>query len=162
MTMDDDKKEPSTYTGTIKVNIRGKDYYVHSSAPLPMMNLADLEEGLQRNRLIIQSAQERIRQAFIQEAIEFAAPWQINYDSPIQDAIQAHLNINMLIPLINLKGGQAVFEKLETFPVQQRVELMRNLAERSVFMQELVPYNTINRSLIITLVLMLVLALVLV
>lgn len=109
MTMDNDKKNLVPIPVRLKSIFGAKDYYVHSSAPLPMMNLADLEEGLQRNRLIIQSAQERIRQAFIQEAIEFAAPWQINYDSPIQDAIQAHLNINMLIPLINLKGGQAVF-----------------------------------------------------
>ena len=34
---------PSNYAGTVKVTIRERDYYVHMSAPMPMMPLDDLE-----------------------------------------------------------------------------------------------------------------------
>lgn len=160
-----EKKEPTlpgNYAGTIKVTIRGRDYYVHSSAPMPMMPLADLEEGLKRNRDIIKASQTKMRDTFEMEAFEYAAPWTLNYDSPTQDAIQAHLNINMLIPLINLKGGNASFEKPETLNVQTRVELMRNVAEKSVFVERVMNHNTMNSALALTLILMVLLALILV
>ncbi|MGB5599472.1 MAG: hypothetical protein WBM66_12200 [Thiothrix litoralis] len=164
MTMADEKKdtEPSNYTGTVKVNIRGRDYYVHISAPMPMMSLEDLQKGLERNRAIIKASQEKMRDTFIMEAFEYAAPWLLNYDSPTQDALQAHLNINMLIPLINLKGGSASFEKPETFPVKQRLEMMRNVAEKSVFMDRLMTHNTMNAAVTMTFVLVVLLSLVLI
>lgn len=153
---------PTSYAGTVKVNIRGRDYFVHTSPPMPMMPLADLEEGLKRNRDIIRASQEKMRETFILEAFEYAAPWLLNYDSPTQDAIQAHININMLIPLINLKGGQATFEKPETFPVKQRIELMRNAAEKSVFLERTANSNDTHTAIAFTLVLVVLLSLVLV
>ncbi len=162
--MGETKKDtgPSTYAGTVRVNVRGREYIVHTSAPLPMMALADLEAGLKRNREMIKDCQERMREVFIMEAFEYAAPWVLNYDSPTQDAIQAHININLLIPLINLKGGQASFEKPETLPVQQRLEIMRNVAEKSVFMERMVKQNDVHTAITITFVLVILLALVLV
>lgn len=161
--MADEKKdtEPSNYAGTVKVNIRGRDYYVHISAPMPMMSLDDLLKGLERNRAIIKASQEKMRDTFVMEAFEYAAPWLLNYDSPTQDAIQAHININMLVPLINLKGGNANFEKPETFPVKQRVELMRNVAEKSVFMDRMLHQNTMSTAITMTFMLVVVLGLVL-
>lgn len=85
-----------------------------------MTSLAELELALKHNRDIIKTSQDKMREAFIMEAFEYVAPWALNYDTPTQDAIQAHLNINMLIPLINIKGGNASFDKPETFPVQQQ------------------------------------------
>ncbi|WGZ94710.1 MAG: hypothetical protein QJT81_01585 [Candidatus Thiothrix putei] len=161
--MADEKKdtEPSNYAGTVKVNIRGRDYYVHISAPMPMMSLDDLLKGLERNRAIIKASQEKMRDTFIMEAFEYAAPWLLNYDGPTQDAIQAHIHINMLVPLINLKGGNANFEKPETFPVKQRVELMRNVAEKSVFMDRMLHQNTMSTAITMTFMLVVVLGLVL-
>jgi hypothetical protein len=153
--------EPSNYAGTVKVNIRGRDYYVHISAPMPMMSLADLEEGLKRNRAIIKASQEKMRDTFVMEAFEYAAPWLLNYDGPTQDAIQAHIHINMLIPLINLKGGTANFDKPETFPVKQRIEIMRNVAEKSVFMDRVLTHNTMNTAITMTFILVILLSLVL-
>ncbi len=158
---DANNTEPSNYIGTVKVNVRGRDYYVHISAPLPMMSLEDLQNGLARNRAIIKASQEKMRDTFIMEAFEYAAPWLLNYDSPTQDAIQAHLNINVLVPLINLKGGVAHFDKPETFHVKQRVEIMRNVAEKSVFMDRMMTHNTMHTAIIMTSILVVLLSLVL-
>jgi hypothetical protein len=68
----------------------------------------------------------------------------------------------MLIPLINLKGGSASFEKPETFPVKQRLEMMRNVAEKSVFMDRLMTHNTMNAAVTMTFVLVVLLSLVLI
>lgn len=159
-----EKKEtvlPGNYAGTIKVTVRDRDYYVHTSAPMPMMPLEDLEKALENNRSILKTSQQQMRENFVKEAFEYAAPWLVNYDSPTQDAIQAHLNINMLIPLINLKGGQANFEKPETLNVQTRMELMRNIAEKSVFMDQLSAHNHVHTAIAMSFVLVVLLALVL-
>ncbi|EIJ34648.1 hypothetical protein [Thiothrix nivea] len=159
-----EKKEtslPGNYAGTVKVTVRDRDYYVHSSAPMPMMPLDDLLKALETNRAILKTCQEKLRENFIKEAFEYAAPWLLNYDSPTQDAIQAHLNINMLIPLINLKGGEAHFEKPETLNVQTRVELMRNIAEKSAFMDQLSTHNSFHTGVAMSFILIVLLALVL-
>ncbi len=153
---------PSNYAGTVKVTVRGREYIMHTSAPLPASNLADLEAGLVRNRIILQEAQNQLRDMFELEAFEYAAPALINYDTPTQDAILAHINISMLIPLINLKGGNASFTKPETLPVQQRLEMMRNVAERSVFNEHLMQRNDVHTALWFTFGLMVLLSLVLV
>ncbi|MBU0656242.1 MAG: hypothetical protein KJ914_14060 [Gammaproteobacteria bacterium] len=154
-----DNPLPGNYTGTVKVSVRGRDYYVHISAPMPMMPLADLEAGLQRNRDIIKASQDKLRDNFILEAFEYAPPWVVNYDAPMQDAIQAHININMLVPLINLKGGSANFEKPETLNVQTRMEIMRNVAEKNVFMDRMLHQNSANAAMGISLILLLLMTL---
>ena len=131
--MADEKKpeiQPTAYVGTVKVNIRGKDYFVHISPPPMGATLDDLEAALKNNRDKIDECQQKMKEAYIDQAYRFKPPMQVNFDTPTQDAIMAHLNINILIPLINIRGGQASFTKPETFHVQQRVELMRNLSER--------------------------------
>lgn len=158
-----DKNEttlPSNYAGTVKVTVRERDYFVHMSAPMPMMPLEDLEKALRLNRQVLKDCQEEMRQMFVREAFEYAAPWAVNYDSPTQNAIQAHINIGMLIPLINMKGGDARFDKPETLNVQTRLELMRNTAEKAVFMEHhLNRPNTINTAFGITIILLLLLSL---
>lgn len=158
---DEKNTEPSNYAGTVKIAVRGRDYYVHMSPPMPMMGLDDLVKGLERNRAIIKASQDKMRDTFVMEAFEYAAPWTLNYDGPTQDAIQAHINISMLVPLINLKGGTANFEKPETFPVKQRIEMMRNVAEKSVFMDRIMNHNTMNAALAMTFMLAVFLSLIL-
>lgn len=161
-----DKKEttlPNNYAGTIKVTVRERDYYVHISAPMPMMPLDDLEKALKHNREILKNSQEKMREMFLLEAFEYAAPWAVNYESPTQDAIQAHININMLVPLINLKGGMVGFEKPDTLNVQARVELMRNTAEKTVFMERHMNQpNSVNTAFAVSLILLLLLSLTLI
>jgi hypothetical protein len=151
---------PTNYAGTVKVTVRERDYYVHMTAPMPMMPLDDLKTALDINREIIKQSQDQLREMFIKEAFEYAAPWQVNYDAPIQNAIQAHININMLIPLINMKGGKASFEKPETLNVQTRIETMRTVAEKTVFMEHhMARPNTVNTAFAVTVILLLLLSL---
>jgi hypothetical protein len=153
--MGDEKKEevqPATYVGTVKVNIRDKDYYVHISPPPMGATLEDLEKALQSNRDMIDTCQAEMKQAFVDQVYLFKLPMQVNYDTPTQNAIMAHLNINVLIPLINIRGGSASFSKAETFHVKQRVEIMRNVAERMAHMERHVDHNPVPTALVAVLV----------
>jgi hypothetical protein len=86
----------------------------------------------------------------------------INFDSPTQNAIMAHININILIPLINLRGGTAAFEKAETFHVKARVEIMRNAAERVAYMEQQAKTSPVKSAFVIVTVLALVMSVLLI
>ncbi len=153
--MGDEKKaavQPTAYVGTVKVNIRGKDYYVHTSSPPMGATLEDLENALQKNRELIDTSQQEMKQAFINQVYLLKPQAQVNYDSPTQNAIMAHLNINLLIPLINIRGGSASFAKPETFHVKQRVEIMRNVAERTAHTERQPHHNPLPTALVAILV----------
>ncbi|CAA6799996.1 MAG: Unknown protein [uncultured Thiotrichaceae bacterium] len=152
MGVEKDEVQPTAYLGTVKVNIRDKDHYVHTSAPPMGATLDDLEKALLHNRAIIDDCQKRMKEAYVNQVYEFKPPMLVNYDSPTQDAIMAHININILIPLINVRGGKASFAKPETFHVKQRVEIMRNAAERMAHMERHSQHNPMPAALIAMLV----------
>ena len=160
--MSDEKKDnapqPSTYVGTIKVNILGKDYYVQTSTPPMSASLEELERALKHNRDLIAKSQEQMKAAVIDQMFMFKPPMLINFDSPTQNAIMAHININILIPLINLRGGSAVFEKAETFHVKSRVEIMRNAAERVAYMEQQAKTSPVKSAFVIVILLALVMS----
>ena len=119
-----------------EVTVAGKLYKVQlSGPPPPMIAVADLERALDTNREHIRQATIAIKATTKQEFIDRALPKQLNYLGPTQLAIMAHLNINMLIPIINIKGGHATFEKPETLSVEQRVNAIHNVAKKQVLME---------------------------
>jgi len=119
----------------VEVTVAGATYTVQTTAPPPPLPLADLEKALVANRNHIKQAAADIKAATKKELIDRAPPAKINYASPTHLAIMAHLNINTLIPIINIKGGSATFEKPETFPVEKRVTAMHNVAKKQVLME---------------------------
>lgn len=153
MGVEKEELQPSAYLGTIKVNIRDKDYYVHTSPPPMGATLEDLEQALIHNRAIIDTCQAQMQAAFVEQAYKFKPPMLVNFDSPTQDAIMAHININILIPLINVRGGNASFTKPETFHVKLRVEIMRNVAERMAHMERHTQNNPMPTALVAMVVL---------
>jgi len=119
-------------TGTVETNIKGKTYRVQISPPGPMVQLEDLEIALEANREQLRNANEAIKATFRREVFDQPAPWLLDYESPTQLAIMAHLNINVLIPIINMKGGDASFNKFETWKVEDHVGRMYTLSEKNI------------------------------
>lgn len=152
MGVEKEEVQPTAYVGTVKVNIRDKDHYVHTSTPPMGATMEDLERALQSNRAMIDDCQARMKEAYVDQVYKFKPLMLVNYDSPTQDAIMAHININILIPLINVRGGNASFAKAETFHVKQRVEIMRNAAERMAHMERHSQNNPMPAALVAMLV----------
>lgn len=130
-----DSTNPKTMAGPVIVNIKGTEFMVQTTTPGPMVPIEDLEKSLEKNRQLIVESQEKMKKMVIDEYYNHAPPWKINYLSPTKDAIMAHLNINILVPIINLRGGRANFTKLEAMSVQKHVEVLRNKAEKMVLMK---------------------------
>ncbi len=119
-------------TGLVEVEVKGKTYAVQISPPGPMIQLEDLEKALETNRKQLDIANEGIIAEYRKDVFEQPPPWLQNYETPTQQAIIAHLNINVLIPIIQMKGGNAEFSKLETFSVEQRIGVLYKKAEMKV------------------------------
>ena len=119
----------------LEVTVAGATYKVQTSVPPPPLPLADLEKALETNRAHIKQATADIKAATKKELIDLVPPNKLNYASPTHLAIMAHLNINTLIPIINIKGGHATFEKPETFPVEKRINGIHNVAKKQVVME---------------------------
>jgi len=119
-------------TGLVEVKVKGKTYKVQISPPAPMASLEDLEKALQANREQFEDANKAIIAEFKKDVFKQPPPWEQNYESPNVQAIVSHLNINVLVPLIKMKGGKAEFSKPETFPVEQRMAVVYKKAEMQV------------------------------
>ncbi len=115
---------------TVRVNIRGKNYYV--SVPLihNEKRLENLLLQLEKQRSLLKLSLSQMKQAYIDKVYLKKLPVMVNHDSPIQQAILSHLLIQNLIPVIQLRGGKADFKKSETLHVKLRVEIMINTAEK--------------------------------
>ncbi|HPE61134.1 MAG: hypothetical protein KDI15_12980 [Thiothrix sp.] len=118
--------------GTLWISIQNRAYGIRLSQPPPSTSIDELIQALERNRQLIGNSQQRM-QAACQEKYREPDPGRlppvIDLESPTQDALMAHLHIQILIPLINIRGGEASFNRAETLSAQDRVEQMRRLAE---------------------------------
>ena len=148
-------------TGTVEVEIKctpySKTHKVQISPPAPMVSLEDLEKALVTNREQLDKAAKDIKAMFKKDVFEQPPPWLMNYEGPTQNAIMAHLNINVLVPIINMKGGKAEFKKAETMPVEAHIAKMYMIAERDTlndFSKEQQPFQmaTLAAMLIIVMI----------
>lgn len=136
MADDKEKKEekPVPLQGTIHIPIKvqGKETEFHCqiSAPGPMAPVEDLEKALIINRKILDESQKDMVENLKRDYFERQPPWKLNYEGPVQNALAARFNINVLIPLINIKGGKEKFSKMESWPVKKHIEKLLVKAEK--------------------------------
>lgn len=140
--------QPTAYAGTVKVNIRDRDFFVHITPPAPGSSLEELEKALERNRELLVDCQTAFKKAFSDQlTLPPLKAKFIDFDSHTQNAIMAHLNTCILIPLINMRGGTAIFAKPETMHVKARIELMLNMGETTAKRELYIPMpHPITRS----------------
>ncbi len=130
-----DESKPVSLMGTIHIPIKvqGKETEFHCqiSAPGPMAPVEDLEKALKINRDLLNESQKDMVDNLKKDYFERDPPWLLNYEGPVQNALVARFNINVLIPLINIKGGKEKFSKMESWPVKKHIEKMLVKAEKA-------------------------------
>lgn len=148
-----DEEKPVSLIGTIKVPIAiqgaEKDFTVHVSPPGPKEDLETLERALEQNRSLLNECQKDMCENMKKDFFEYQPPWMLNYEGPIQTAVMARHNINVLIPLVNIKGGSAKYTKIESMPVKTHVEKLMFKAEKAALEWQVEKSSPIMYSIVV-------------
>ncbi|PID45932.1 MAG: hypothetical protein CSB47_06395 [Proteobacteria bacterium] len=119
--------------GSIKVYVRDVEYNLRLMKPAHGVGISELKRSLERNR-------EMMDQSF-QSMMDIYRKFRLNtdplvietegaYRTATKNALVARANIDVLIPLINIRGGDAEYEGAgEGLPIEQHVEQLRRRAE---------------------------------
>lgn len=134
--VDQDDMEQDSYStpaGSIKLPIKGDDYTVRVMRPSASASLHELQLSLQRNRDMLKQSYEAMHETCRDDFFKRVEKKHVDYFSPTQNALVARANIDVLIPLINVKGGVAAYaSKLEGMPIEKHIEKMRSKAAKNV------------------------------
>ena len=124
----------TAYVGKVEVSLKDRNYAAYISPPPASASLEELETILKANRQAIQTAQADLKKAYLASiTAPKDKPIPLNLAAATQNALVAHLTINVIIPLINMRnGGHADYSADETLPVQTRLEKMRATAEKQI------------------------------
>ncbi len=119
---------PVTVSGSGSANfkIKGEEYQVTVIRPSPSVSVHELQQSLESNR-------EMLKQSA--KAMEILKPCKKKVDdlgSPTRNALLARANIDLLVPLINMKGGDARFEGKEALLIEKHIEKLRDDAAKKV------------------------------
>ncbi len=119
--------------GSIKLNILGEDYLVRVMKPASSASLHELQISLNRNRDMLKESYEAMHETCRDDFFKRVEKKHVDYFSPTQNALVARANMDLLIPLINVKGGVAAYaSKLEGMPIEKHIEKLRNKAAKNV------------------------------
>ncbi len=133
MTHQEDIDSLATPAGSIKLTIKGDDYLVRVMRPQASATLHELQLSLQRNREMLKESYDAMHETCRDDFFRRVEKKKVDYFSPTQNALVARANIDVLIPLINVKGGIAAYaSKLEGMPIEKHIEKMRNKAAENV------------------------------
>ena len=120
-------------TGTVKVNIKGDEYLVRVMKPSNSASLNELQISLKRNREMLKESSLAMRETCRDDFFKRVEKKYIDYFSPTQNALVARANIDLLIPLINVKGGVAAYKgKLEGLTIEKHISKLRDKAVQSI------------------------------
>jgi len=115
-----------TPAGSLKVIVKGDEYLIRVMKPANSASLNELQLSLKRNREMLKESYLAMHEAYRDEVFKRIEDSKIDYFSPTQNALVARANIDILIPLINVKGGIAAYEgKLEGLPIEKHITKLR-------------------------------------
>ena len=124
---------PSVPAGSFKLNIRGDDYLVRVMKPATGASLNELQLSLKRNRQMLKESYEAMHETCRDDFFKRVEKKYVDYFSPTQNALVARANIDLLIPLINVKGGVAAYKgKLEGLPIEKHIVKLRDKAAKHI------------------------------
>ncbi len=123
----------SAPAGSLKLNILSDDYLVRVMKPSAGASLHELQISLNRNRDMLKESYEAMHETCRDDFFNRVEKKYVDYFSPTQNALVARANMDLLIPLINVKGGVAAYaSKLEGMPIEKHIEKLRNKATKNV------------------------------
>ena len=123
----------SAPAGSFKLNIKGDDYLVRVMKPSNTASLNELQLSLQRNREMLGESFSAMNETCRDDFFKRVEKKHVDYFSPTQNALVARANIDLLIPLINVKGGVASYKgKLEGLPIEKHITKLRDKAEENI------------------------------
>ena len=129
--MNDDQYYESNNTpaGSVKVIIKGDEYIVRVMKPASSASLNELQISLKRNREMLKESYLAMHETCRDDYFKRVEKKHVDYFSPTQNALVARANIDLLIPLINVKGGVAAYTgKLEGLPLEKHIAKLRDKA----------------------------------
>lgn len=119
--------------GSVKVNIAGEEYLVRVMKPAQSASLNELQLSLKRNRDMLKESYLAMHEACRDDFFKRVEKKHVDYFSPTQNALVARANIDLLIPLINVKGGIASYKgKLEGLPIEKHISKLRSKAVANI------------------------------
>ncbi len=122
-----------TPTGSVKIRIKSDDYLVRVMRPSSSSSSHELQLALKRNREMLKNSYEAMHETCRDDFFRRVEKKYVDYLSPTQNALVARANIDLLIPLINVKGGSATYDsKLEGMPIEKHISKLREKAVKNV------------------------------
>jgi len=119
--------------GSVKVNIKGEEYLVRVMKPANSASLNELQLSLTRNREMLKESYLAMHETCRDDIFKRVEKKYVDYFSPTQNALVARANIDLLIPLINVKGGVAAYKgKLEGLPIEKHISKLRDKARENI------------------------------
>lgn len=113
----------SSSSGATNFIVKGEKYQVCVMRPSTSASVHELKISLDRNRDMLEQSTASMYK-LIPGEIEVA-----DLLSPTRNALVARANIDMLIPLINIKGGEAAYiNKNEALQIEEHIEKLRDEA----------------------------------
>ena len=119
--------------GSVKVNIQGDEYLIRVMRPANGATLNELQLSLKRNREMLKESYLAMHETCRDDFFKRVEKKYVDYFSPTQNALVARANIDLLIPLINVKGGVASYQgKLEGLPIDKHISKLRTKAVNNI------------------------------
>ena len=122
--------------GSQKIYIRDVEYNLRVSKPAHGVGVAELKRSLDRNREMLERNFEKMKDIYLRfrtNTDPMVVEHEGAYRTATKNALVARANIDVLIPLINIKGGDAEYEgDEEGLPIEEHIEQLRFDAEDMV------------------------------